>query len=79
MFFSCGIVGWSKGTGLVKVVIPQICAGQFGWNLRFIWAERQFNASWNMIAFRAMLNFTMLQVGKSKNLSGYPSLGLIAW
>lgn len=23
--------------------------------------ERQFNSSWNMIAFRAMLNFTMLQ------------------
>jgi len=27
----------------------------------FIWAERQFNSTWNMIAFRAMLNFTMLQ------------------
>ncbi|CAJ1448234.1 unnamed protein product [Effrenium voratum] len=27
----------------------------------FIWAERQFNATWKMIAFRAFLNFSMLQ------------------
>jgi len=27
----------------------------------FIWAERQFKASWNMICFRAFLNFSMLQ------------------
>ena len=27
----------------------------------FIWVERNFNASWNMIAFRAFLNFSMLQ------------------
>ncbi|CAJ1397552.1 unnamed protein product [Effrenium voratum] len=27
----------------------------------FIWAERQFKASWNIIAFRAFLNFSMLQ------------------
>ena len=26
-----------------------------------IWVERNFNASWNMIAFRAFLNFSMLQ------------------
>ena len=27
----------------------------------FIWVERNFKASWNMIAFRAFLNFSMLQ------------------
>jgi len=27
----------------------------------FIWVERNFNATWNMIAFRAFLNFSMLQ------------------
>ena len=27
----------------------------------FIWAERNFKATWNMIAFRAFLNFSMLQ------------------
>ena len=27
----------------------------------FIWVERNFNATWKMIAFRAFLNFSMLQ------------------
>lgn len=27
----------------------------------FIWVERNFNATWKMIVFRAFLNFSMLQ------------------
>eukprot|EP00435_Cladocopium_sp_Y103_P012135 s282_g3.t1 len=40
----------AEGHGLLSVFAPM-----------FIWVERNFNATWNMIAFRAFLNFSMLQ------------------